>query len=73
MAETRNGDRHSRAEQERSSVAKTLESIPLPSPGSATEQNLHRSNASKVTAWQLCSRECGFVANDSVEDDQELP
>jgi len=28
---------------------------------------------STVTAWQLCSCECGFVAHDGIEDDQELP
>jgi hypothetical protein len=38
--------RHSRAEQERSSVAKTLESIPLPQPKKAAEQNFLRPLAS---------------------------
>jgi hypothetical protein len=27
----------------------------------------------EVTAWQLCLSECGFVSNDGIEDDQELP
>jgi hypothetical protein len=30
-------------------------------------------STANVTAWQLCSGECGFVAHDGVEDDQELP
>jgi hypothetical protein len=28
---------------------------------------------SGVTEWQLCLSECGFVSNDGIEDDQELP
>jgi hypothetical protein len=40
----------------------------------ATVQNsgpLH--STVEVTEWQLCLSECGFVSNDGIEDDQELP
>jgi hypothetical protein len=39
--------------------------------GVATVQ--HSAPLASFTAWQLCLSECGFVSNDGIEDDQELP
>ncbi|CDX34516.1 hypothetical protein MPLDJ20_190040 [Mesorhizobium plurifarium] len=47
--------RHSRAEQERSSVAETLESIPLPRTSGAAEQNSAPPRRVEVTEWILGS------------------
>jgi len=36
------------------------------------EQNFEPLQRFDVTAWQLCSCECGFVSNDGVESDQKF-
>ncbi|AZO31429.1 MAG: hypothetical protein EOS40_00560 [Mesorhizobium sp.] len=53
--------------KERSSVAKTLESMPLPSPRSATEQNSAPWRRFQVTAWILWSAPRRFAPCSAIE------